>query len=110
LRFGYSLAQSKKTAVSVCSLLYCDILYNLFKIIIHDISKTHKLLKEALVLSIQEKSELIDQLIKSLDKPDNEIDELWKKEAENRIDAYDEGELSSVSVQEVFTKYKIDPR
>ena len=69
-------------------------------------TKKHKLLKEALVLSIQEKSELIDQLIKSLDKPDNEIDELWKKEAENRIDAYDEGKFSSVSIHEAVSKYK----
>lgn len=69
-------------------------------------SKTHKRLKEARVLSIQKKSELKHQLIKSLDKPDNEIDELWKKEAENRIDAYDEGKVSSVSIHEAVSKYK----
>ena len=49
------------------------------------------------------KSELIEQLIKSLDKPDPEIDELWKKEAESRIDAYDEGKLTSVTVQEAIS-------
>lgn len=32
--------------------------------------------------------------VKSLDKPNHEIDELWKKEAESRIDAYDEGKLT----------------
>jgi len=69
-------------------------------------TKKEKLLKEALLLPVQEKSGLIEQLIKSLDKPDPEIDKLWKKEAENRIDAYDEGKISSVSVHEAVSKYK----
>lgn len=69
-------------------------------------TKNEKLLKQALVLPVKEKSELIEQLIKSLDKPDYEIDELWKKEAENRIDAYDEGRIPSVSVREAISKYK----
>lgn len=69
-------------------------------------TKNEKLLKQALVLPVKEKSELIEQLIKSLDKPDHEIDELWKKEAENRIDAYDEGRIPSVSVREAISKYK----
>ena len=62
--------------------------------------------KKALVLPVQEKSELIDALIKSLVKPDAEIDDLWKSEAENRIDAYDEGKLSSVTIREAVAKYK----
>lgn len=69
-------------------------------------TKKDKLLKKALVLPIQEKSELIDELIKSLDKPDPEIDELWKAEAEDRIDAHNDGKLSSVTVQEAISKYK----
>ena len=69
-------------------------------------TKKEKLLKQALVLPIQEKSELIDKLIKSLDKPDPEIDDLWKTEAEDRINAYDEGLISSVTVHEAVSKYK----
>lgn len=69
-------------------------------------TKKDKLLKEALVLPIQEKSDLIDELIKSLDKPDSEIDELWKKEAESRIDAFDEGKITTVTVHEAVSKYK----
>jgi len=37
----------------------------------------------------------IDKLIKSLGEPDEAIDELWKKESEGRIDAYEKGKLSS---------------
>ena len=69
-------------------------------------TKKEKLLKEALVLPAGEKSDLIEQLIKSLDEPDPAIDDLWKKEAESRIDAYEKGNLSSVTVREVISKYK----
>ncbi|AXJ01703.1 Putative addiction module component [Cyclonatronum proteinivorum] len=65
-----------------------------------------KLLKEALVLPLHEKSALIEDLIRSLDSPDPVIDTLWKNVAENRIDAYDDGKLLSVSVQEAIAKYK----
>jgi len=68
-------------------------------------TQKEKLLKEAMVLPVQEKSELIERLIESLDKPDPVIDKLWKKETESRIDAYDDGKLSSVTVQEAISKY-----
>ena len=50
---------------------------------------TDNLLKEALSLKPVEKADLIDKLLSSLDKPDKEIDKLWAKEVENRINAYD---------------------
>ncbi|MCH8558365.1 MAG: addiction module protein [Balneolia bacterium] len=68
--------------------------------------KKDKLLKEALVLPDREKSELIEQLISSLDRPDPELDALWAKETESRLDAYDQGRLTSVSLQEAVSKYK----
>ena len=67
-------------------------------------TKKDELFKEALVLPIKEKSDLIERLIKSLDKPDPEIDELWKKEAESRIDAHNEGKISSVTIRETISK------
>ena len=69
-------------------------------------NKKNELLKELLVLSPQEKASIIDELLKSLDKPDAEIDKLWKQESEARIDAYEKGQLKSVSIEEVFSKYK----
>ena len=69
-------------------------------------TKKKKILKEALILPAREKSELIEQLIKSLDEPDPAMDNLWKKEAESRIDAFDKGELSAKPVSEVISKYK----
>ena len=67
---------------------------------------TDNILKEALTLSPSEKAQLIDKLISSLDKPDKEIDELWAKEAEDRIDAYDQGKIKAVSLEKVLQKYR----
>ncbi len=61
--------------------------------------------KEALILKPSVKVQLVDELLKSLDRPDKEIDKFWAKEAEDRIDAYDQGEIRSVSLDEVLKKY-----
>ena len=68
-------------------------------------TKKEKILEDALGLPALEKSEIIEQLIMSLDQPDPEMDALWKKEAEARLDAFQEGKMSSVSVREAFRKY-----
>jgi putative addiction module component (TIGR02574 family) len=67
---------------------------------------TENIIKEALTLKPSEKAQLIDKLISTLDKPDTEIDELWAKEAEDRIDAYDQGKLKAVSLEKVLQKYR----
>lgn len=67
---------------------------------------TNKVLKEALTLKPAEKAELIDKLLSSLDKPDAQIDDLWAKEAENRIDAYERGEIKTVTLKRVLERYK----
>lgn len=67
---------------------------------------TDNILKKALSLSPYEKAQLIDKLISTLDKPDKEINKLWAKEAEDRINAYDQGKLKVVSLEDVLQKYK----
>lgn len=64
------------------------------------------ILKEVLNLKPSEKAELVDKLLSSLDKPDKEMDKLWAQEAEDRIDAYERGEIKAVTLQEVLEKYK----
>ncbi|MBW1868531.1 MAG: addiction module protein [Deltaproteobacteria bacterium] len=66
----------------------------------------NNILKDALTLKPSQKAELIDKLLSALDKPDREIDELWAKEAENRIDAYDRGKIKTVPLKQVLEKYK----
>ena len=67
---------------------------------------TEDIFKEALILKPSEKAQLVDELLHSLDRPDKEIDKLWAKEAEGRIDAYDRGKIRSVSLDDVLKKYK----
>ena len=65
-----------------------------------------RIFKEASSLSPSEKAQLIDKLISTLDKSDKEIDELWAKEAEDRIDAYDIGKIKAISLEKVLQKYR----
>jgi putative addiction module component (TIGR02574 family) len=68
--------------------------------------KTQEVLKEAMELSPVERAGLADSLLSSLDKPDSTIDEIWKKEIGERLDAYEKGLMETVSVNEVLAKYK----
>jgi putative addiction module component (TIGR02574 family) len=63
------------------------------------------ILKEALTLKPSEKAELVDKLLSSLDQPDKAIDELWAKEAEDRIVAIDHGEMKAVTLEKVLENY-----
>ncbi len=67
---------------------------------------SNDILKEALGLKPAEKAELIDKLLSSLDNPDIELDELWAKEAEDRIDSYEQGQIKAVTLREVLEKYR----
>jgi len=58
------------------------------------------------LLRNRSKRQLIDKLISTLDKSDKEIDELWAKEAEVRIDAYDQGKIRAISLEDVLQKYR----
>jgi len=69
-------------------------------------STAKDILKEAIQLEPTEKLKLVNQLITSLDKPDKNIDTLWAEEAESRLDAYKQGKLKAVSLEEVLSKYK----
>lgn len=64
-----------------------------------------KILAEALELSPIERAELIEKLLSSFEfPPTKSTDALWAKEAEDRIDAYEKGQLKSISAKEVFGK------
>jgi len=65
-----------------------------------------QILKEALTLRPDQKAKLVDQLLASLNKPGQEIDDLWAKEAESRIDAYERGKIRALSLSEALEKYK----
>lgn len=65
-----------------------------------------KILEEVMSLPADNRAELVDRLLQSLDKPDQEIDQEWSKEAETRIDAYDKGEIKALKIEEVLARYR----
>ena len=67
---------------------------------------TKQILKDALALPPIERANLVDYLLSSLDQPDEHIDSLWRKEVEERIDAYQSGRMKSVSLEDVLLKYR----
>ena len=67
---------------------------------------TKKLSIEAAKLLPEERMELVDEILASLDQPDERIDRLWAKEAEDRLVAYRRGEIKAVDLEEVLAKYK----
>ena len=68
-------------------------------------NKTKQIIKEALELPSLDRAEIADQLLQSLNEPSEDIDRLWKIEAEDRITKYDQGKIESFSVDEVLAKY-----
>jgi len=69
-------------------------------------STPEEILKEAISLRPLEQAKLVDYLIPYLDKSDPELDKLWVQEAESRLNAYKNGKLKAVSLDQVLSKYK----
>ena len=53
-----------------------------------------------------EKLQLIDKILNSLNPSDEKLEDIWAKEAEDRIEAYDRGLISTVNEDDVFLKYR----
>jgi putative addiction module component (TIGR02574 family) len=62
----------------------------------------NELLEQALTLNVNERTKLIDELFKSIDKPDEEIDQIWADEADKRLEAYRKGEIKAVPMEDIF--------
>jgi putative addiction module component (TIGR02574 family) len=62
-----------------------------------------QILKDALSLPPTERVALVECLLASLDSPAREhIDVLWGQEAEDRLDAFERGEIPTIAAQDVF--------
>ncbi|XWK88438.1 MAG: addiction module protein [Phormidium sp.] len=57
-------------------------------------------------LSAIDKLMLVDWILRSLDKPDPEIDRVWSTEAEKRLDGYEKGQIKAVELDTVLQKYR----
>ena len=66
-------------------------------------SRNAELLQEALALPPDERAEMAEHLLSSLDTPTSRrIEELWANEAEARLDAFERGEIKTLPAKEVF--------
>jgi len=62
-----------------------------------------RILESALALSPVERAELVEELLSSFDFPARaDVDALWAREAEDRIDAYEKGELKTRPASEAI--------
>jgi putative addiction module component (TIGR02574 family) len=66
-----------------------------------------QVLEDALALPPSERAEVVERLLASLDGPtDPRIDELWAREAEERLDAFERGEIAAAPAEDVFRALK----
>ena len=63
-----------------------------------------ELLAEALKLKPDEKFMMMEGILKSLDEPDKTIDNIWIEEAEQRLQAYRQGKLSAIPMEQIFSE------
>ncbi len=63
---------------------------------------TKTIIQNALTLSPAERILILEALSKSLSQPNKEIDDVWKKEIEARVKAFDEGKIKTISYEEIL--------
>lgn len=66
--------------------------------------KTNELIKEAISLPVEIRAQIIDKLLESLNPSQKEIDKLWAKEAEKRVEEIQSGKVKTIPGEEVFKK------
>jgi len=67
---------------------------------------SQSIVEQASQLTANEKIELIDALLATVDKPDAEIDMQWAREAEDRFSAYKRGEIATLDLNQILEKYR----
>ena len=68
-------------------------------------TRAENLVSQIQALPDEEKLKVLDALLTELDKRDSAVDEIWATDARERGNAYKNGEVPTVSYQELMTKY-----
>ena len=66
--------------------------------------KVDELMSEIESLPIEIKTELIDRLLNSINPSQKDIDKLWAKEAEKRVDEIKNGKVKTIPGDTVFSE------
>jgi len=62
-----------------------------------------QILDEALHLKPQDRYFVIENIVKSLNEPNKEIDDIWIEESKKRLKAYKDNKVKTFSYEEVFS-------
>lgn len=65
-----------------------------------------QLARKAIELEPVERIQLVEAILRSLDKADHEVEQSWIAESEARSAAYKKGEIASTDWEELKKKYK----
>ena len=68
--------------------------------------ETKTLIERARALPPQDRIALVEDVLDSLDHADSQIDQLWAREASDRLTAYRRGELAAKDLGEIVSKYR----
>ena len=64
------------------------------------------LIEQVLSLPPDERAAVAERLLSSLEPELSRIDQLWAQEAEDRLDAYERGDIEAIPTKEVFEAIK----
>jgi len=70
------------------------------------VATSEEILQQILSLPVETRARLAQQLLESLEPQRERNRQLWDKEVESRLDAYERGELQAVSGEEVFARLR----
>jgi putative addiction module component (TIGR02574 family) len=65
---------------------------------------------QAAKLPPEQRLEVVERILDSLDQPDASMDSAWAQEADERLAAYRRGEIKAVALSEVIAKYQVKPK
>ena len=65
---------------------------------------------QAAQLAPEERIQLVERILNSLDQPDAALGVLWANEASDRLAAYRRGEIKAVGLSDVIAKYQQSAR
>lgn len=65
---------------------------------------------QAAKLPPQERMEVVERILDSLDQPDAALEALWAQEADDRLAAYRRGEIKAVALSDVIAKYQVNTK
>ncbi|OGV44717.1 MAG: hypothetical protein A2017_12555 [Lentisphaerae bacterium GWF2_44_16] len=66
-----------------------------------------QIIEEALRLDVNERADIADILLRSIDSPDSDIDQAWADEAQKRVEFYKENKEKLIPSDEVFGRYGV---